>query len=119
MELVKIELEEMEFYSAHGCYDLEQKVGNRFLVWLEMMVDVGTAATEDDITKTVNYLTVYELVAEQMAQPSRILENVARRILESLKSNFPEQIKSATVKVSKLAPPLGGPLTRVSVTMSI
>ena len=119
MELAKIELEDMEFYAAHGCYDLEQKVGNRFIVGLEMTVDVGTAALEDDITKTVNYLTVYELVAEQMAQPSRILENVARRILESLRSNFPEQLKSAAVKVSKLAPPLGGPLSRVSVTMSI
>lgn len=109
----------MEFYAAHGCYDLEQKVGNRFKVWLEMTVDVGSAAAEDDISKTVNYLTVYELVADQMACPSRILENVARRILDTLQSHYPEQLKSATVKVSKLAPPLGGQLSRVSVTMSI
>ena len=119
MELVKIELEDMEFYSAHGCYDLEQKVGNRFLVNLTMVVEVGDAACSDDISKTVNYLDVYELVAQQMAIPSRILENVARRILDTLSDNYSEQLKSAEVKVSKLAPPLGGPLSRVSVTMSL
>jgi dihydroneopterin aldolase len=119
MELAKIELEDMEFYASHGCYDLEQKVGNRFIVNLKMTVEVEEAAYNDDISKTVNYLEVYELVARQMAIPSRILENVALRILEALSATYTDRLKTAEVKVSKLARPLGGPLSRVSVTMSL
>ena len=67
--------------------------------------------------KSVNYLSVYELVSEVVRIPSNTLENVAWRILEAVNNAFP-QIVTSTVKVSKLAPPLGGKVERVSVTMS-
>ena len=112
-----IELENMEFRAGHGCYDLEKIVGNRFVVDVAIEVEVGTAAANDDLSKSINYLTVYELVREQMAITSNILENVAKRIADTLRSNFPE-IERATVKVSKLAPPLGGKIEKVSVTIT-
>lgn len=112
-----IELENMSFHARHGCYDLEKVVGNRFLVDVSLEVEAGAAAAGDDLAKSVNYLTVYETVAAQMALPSNILENVAWRIIESLRARFP-QIDKATVKVSKLAPPLGGKVEKVSVTLS-
>ncbi len=114
---VLIELEKMSFHAKHGCYDLEKVVGNRFLVDLQLEVEAGAAAKHDDITKSINYLTAYEVVREQMARPSNILENVAHRILDALYATFPT-LERATVKVSKLAPPLGGKVEKVSVTMT-
>lgn len=107
----------MEFRAPHGCYDLEKVVGNRYHVDLKMDVEIGDAAERDDLLKSVNYLSVYEQVAEELQIPSDILENVAWRILERIHSAFP-QIVSSTVKVSKLAPPLGGKVEKVSVTLS-
>ena len=112
-----IELENMEFRAPHGCYDLEKVVGNRYEVSLRMDVEIGDAPQCDELLKSVNYLAVYEQVAEEIAKPSNILENVAWRILERIHRSFP-QIVSSTIKVSKLAPPLGGKVERVSVTLS-
>ncbi len=113
-----IELENMSFQAFHGCYDLEKVVGNRFLVDLAIEVEAGEAAREDDLSKSVNYLTVYEVVREQMGVASNILENVAARIIDALYAEFPE-IMRVTVKVSKLAPPLGGKIEKVSVTLTV
>ncbi len=112
-----IELENMSFHALHGCYDLEKVVGNRYLVDLRLEAEAGEAAANDDLSKSINYLTAYEVVRGQMAQPSNILENVACRILDALYAAFPT-LEHATVKVGKLAPPLGGKVEKVSVTMS-
>lgn len=115
--IATIELENMEFRASHGCYDLEKIVGNRFLVDVSLDVEAGSAAEKDELSESVNYLTVYETVREQMGIPSNILENVAKRIIDAVYAKFPECLK-VTVKVSKLAPPLGGKVEKVSVTMT-
>lgn len=107
----------MEFYAFHGCYKEEQIVGNRFRVDLSFTIDVTQATESDSILDTVSYLTVYEIVKEQIAITSHILEHVSQRILDALKQQFP-QILETTIKVTKLAPPLGGQLTGVSVEMT-
>lgn len=112
-----IEIEDMEFHANHGCYDLEQMVGNRFLVNIRIEAELREAAEKDDIDKSIDYLAVYEEVVRQMAIRSRILENVASRIIDAIYSRFP-QCRKVTVKVSKLAPPLGGKIAKVSVTSS-
>ena len=113
-----IELENMEFRAGHGCYDLEKVVGNRFRVDVVLEVEAGEAAEQDDLTKSVSYLTVYEVVRREMALTSNILENVALRVCRALKDEFPK-IEKVTAKISKMAPPLGGKIERVSVTLTL
>lgn len=112
----RIALDRMEFRALHGCYELERKVGNRFTVDLELTALLGEAAAEDDVEKTVNYLTVYQIVRERMGQTQRTIERVALNIIEALYAVFP-QLRHVKCTVSKLAPPLGGKLDRVSVTL--
>lgn len=114
---VTIELEGAEFRAPHGCYDLEKVVGNRFLVDVVLIVEIGDAAERDELLKSVNYLTVYEQVKEEMKHPSDTLENVAWRIQERLYGSF-NQIVGSKIKVSKLAPPLGGKVEKVGVTLT-
>ena len=114
--LYTIRLQEMEFRAYHGCYDLEQKVGNRFTVDLRIVTELGQVAAEDSVELAVNYLTVYEVVREVMTHTQRTIERVAMNIIEALKERFP-QIEQVTCTVAKLAPPLGGKLHSVSVTL--
>lgn len=111
-----ISLEDMEFKAYHGCYDLEKIVGNRFLVNLTIDAELDRAAKDDNVSETINYLTVYSIVAECMKHKSDILENVTLRIIDSVYESFPV-VTRVCATVSKLAPPLGGKIGRVSVTL--
>ena len=54
--LYTIRLQQMEFRAYHGCYDLEQKVGNRFQVELTITTPLGAVADEDAVEKAVQII---------------------------------------------------------------
>ena len=114
--LYTITLQDIELRAYHGCYDLEQQVGNRFIVELTITTPLGAVADEDAVEKAVNYLTVYEKVREVMRVKCRTIECVAQNIITAVKEHYP-QIVEVECRVTKLAPPLGGKVGRVSVTL--
>ena len=113
-----ISIEQMEFYAYHGCFKEEQIIGTRFLVDLYMDIDTEKAEKSDDLSDTVNYQEVYLLVKKEMEIKSKLLEHVGRRILDSVKQRFP-QITTASIKISKMNPPLGGKIKNVSLIMRV
>jgi 7,8-dihydroneopterin aldolase/epimerase/oxygenase len=113
----QILLENMEFFSFHGHYAEERKIGNRFRVSVSMDTDMQKPSQTDHLEDALDYRSVYETVKEEMKVPSHLLEHVTGRIVESLCAKF-SSIKSVTVKVTKLNPPLGGKTEGVSVVIS-
>lgn len=111
-----IEIEGMHFYAYHGHFESEQKVGNEFIVNLKMETDCGPASNSDNLDDALNYQTAYEIVKQEMDIPSHLLEHVAKRILDSLYRSFPA-LKKAEIKISKMNPPMGGEIKKVSVTL--
>jgi dihydroneopterin aldolase len=112
-----IQIENMEFYSFHGHFREERIVGNKFLVNLTIETDMAVPAKTDNLKDAVNYQKAYEIVKQQMEIKSYLLENIAGRILDALYVEM-RGIRKATVKVSKLNPPLGGKISSVSVEMT-
>jgi len=112
-----ISIENMEFFAYHGCFSEEQIIGTRFIVDLYIEADTHEAEASVKLSKTINYQDVFLMVKAQMAIKSNLLENVARRILDTLLDNFPE-VEFAEIKVSKMNPPLGGKVGNVSLTLS-
>lgn len=111
-----IEIEGMEFYAYHGHYTEEQIVGNRFVVNLTLSTDCQKAMTSDQLEDALNYQELYLIVKEEMEIKSHLLEHVAGRILSRLFDTY-DTIGSAKVKISKLNPPMGGQIEKVSVTL--
>lgn len=111
-----ISVESMEFYAFHGCFEAEAVVGNRFLVDLWIDEDASLSADSDNVDDAVSYFQAYQIVKQQMMIRSNLLENVCTRILDALYAEM-RGIRHAKVKVSKMAPPMGGPIERVSLTM--
>jgi len=111
-----IEIEGMEFYAYHGHFEVEKVAGNRFLVNLKIEADLNKAGQTDKLEDTINYQNIYDTVKGEMARPSDLLENVCQRIINRIKAEFPE-VKKVTVKVSKMNPPMGGLIEKVSLTM--
>jgi len=112
-----IHIEGMEFYSFHGHYKEEQIVGNKFLVDLMLETDMDLPSESDELHDAVNYQTAYKLVKREMEKKSRLLENIARRILDAIHSELPG-VSKATVTIRKMNPPMGGKMRSVSVTLS-
>jgi 7,8-dihydroneopterin aldolase/epimerase/oxygenase len=116
-EMGLIQIEGMEFYSFHGHYKEEQIVGNKFIVDLTLETDMAAPRQSDNLKDAVNYQKAYEIIKSQMELKSHLLEHIAGRIIDALYSEM-EGIKKATVKVSKLNPPMGGKIDSVSVIIT-
>lgn len=112
-----ISIENMEFFAYHGCFSEEQIIGTRFIVDLYIEADTQEAEETDQLSKTINYQDVFLLVKEQMEIKSKLLEHLARRVLNKLRQNYPA-IEFAEIKISKMNPPLGGKVGNVSLTLS-
>lgn len=112
----QIALNEMEFYAYHGYYAEERQIGTTFLVSVTLDVDFSAAERSDELTDTLNYELVYNVVRQEMETPSKLLEHVAYRLREALTTHFPT-VTHASVTVTKLNPPLGGKVKSASVTI--
>lgn len=111
-----ISLEGLDFYAYHGFYDEERKLGNHYIVDVELEVDFGDAAETDHLEKTVDYGKVYDIVKDEMAISSKLLEHIAKRILKRLQKEFP-QVETAVVSISKMQPPLNGVCNKAKITL--
>ena len=111
-----ISLENMEFFAYHGCFKEEQIIGNKFIVNLEMEVDTRKAEDSDNLEDTVNYQKVYNVIREEMQLKSKLVENIAKRIISSIYKHFSE-VTRVKIKISKINPPIGGKVENVSVTI--
>ncbi|MFQ5334654.1 MAG: dihydroneopterin aldolase, partial [Flavobacteriales bacterium] len=97
-------LEGMVFFAHHGYYHEEQERGSKFIVDISITSDLSDAVASDDLNKALNYEEIYQLVENEMAEKSKLLEHIGGRIIKSLKERF-AQIESVQVKVSKINPP--------------
>ena len=111
-----ISIENMEFYAYHGCFKEEQQIGTWFEVDLSIETDTSQAELTDDLKNTVDYQSVYLTVKQQMAKKSKLLEHVARRILDAVMAEYP--VLSAEVSIRKKNPPLGGRIGAVAVKLT-
>jgi len=111
-----IEIEGMYFYAFHGHFKAEQIVGNDFRIDIKIKTDCSKAAETDNLDDALNYQTVYEIIQKEMRINSKLLENVAKRITDALYLEFPF-IQKIKLKISKLNPPMGGEIEKVSVKL--
>ena len=107
----------MEFFAYHGCYKEEQVVGNQFVVNLKLKTSSTEAEKSDKLKDALNYQHAYQIVKKEIGVTSNLLEHVCGRILDSLFEQL-EMLEEASVKVSKMNPPMGGKMERVSVTLT-
>lgn len=101
----------------HGCIDEEGKAGGRFSVNVACYGDFKRAAETDEITYAVDYVTVSNIVLEQLAIRAKMIENVAYRIANTIR----EQIavcEKVEVTLIKHRAPIERDVAEVSVTVT-
>jgi len=103
-----ITLDSLRFYAYHGAEPQEAIVGAWYTVDISIKADATLAVQSDELSGTINYAKVAEIIEQQMAIRSALLEHVAGRIANALLDAFPA-INSLTVKVCKQNPPVCAP----------
>ena len=111
-----IKVENIRVYAHHGCLKEETKIGSEYRVDLKVNADLQPSAISDKLSDTVDYVLLNRIIKEEMQVPSYLLETVAKRILDRI---FMEDqlVKKATVWVSKINPPIGGDVEKVTIKM--
>jgi len=99
-----ISLEEYCVMAKHGAYDFEHLEDQPFIVTIRVQITDGTI--NDDLDKTVNYAdlqaTIDDIILD--SQPIRLMETMAERMIERLKSNT--LIEKISIRIEKPDAPL-------------
>lgn len=112
-----IKVENIRVFAHHGCLKEETKIGCDYRVDLKIKANLQTSAKTDDLSDTVDYVFLNRIVREEMLKPSKLLETVAKRILNRI-FNEDKLVDKATICVSKLNPPIGGDVEMVTIKMT-
>ena len=113
----RIILEGLEFHAYHGVYPHERSSGNKFEVDVSVETFIDPSAFADDLSGTLNYETLYEVIRTEMEKPSKLLERVGQAMASAILREFPQAL-SVTITIAKFNPPIGGVCRRAAVTIS-
>ena len=111
-----LELKGMRFKAFHGCLPEERVHGGEYMVDFSVRLSLDRASESDALGDTLDYSCIYSLVRSEMEQPSNLIEHVAARIAASIRREFPA-LEPFTLKLTKLAPPVGGVCEGASITL--
>jgi dihydroneopterin aldolase len=112
-----IQIEGIECYAYHGCLEEEAKIGGRFSVDVNLHLDLTKAIATDDLSQTADYVVIHNIVREEMDTPSKLIEHVAGRILDKIKSTY-QHCSQVIIKVTKFNPPVNGQIERAIVIVT-
>jgi dihydroneopterin aldolase len=113
-----IKVKNIQVYAYHGCLVEEGKIGSDYRVDVSVNANLQVSAKTDNLNDTVDYVQINRIVKEEMAIRSKLLEHVAKRILDRI-LNEVNIANKAMVKVSKINPPIGGNVEMVTIEMSL
>lgn len=115
MKKDKIIMQDMKFYGYHGVLDFETRDGQDFIVSVELSLDLGRAGQSDDLTETINYAEVYELVKGHVeGKPYQLIESLAENIARGI-LNFDGRIVGVKVRLEKPQAPIEGDFAYMAV----
>lgn len=121
MEMMKydeIHIENLEFFARHGVFPEETKLGQKFIVSLDMYMNTRRAGRCDDLTKSVDYGAVSHFITEFMQNNTyQLIEAAAENLVEGLLLQFP-LMEGIELELKKPWAPIGLPVEYASVKIS-
>ena len=104
-------------HARHGVMEHEAKVGQRFVLDLELALDLKAAARSDKLVDTVSYAAIVETASGAFtAQSHRLVEAAAGAVADALLAAF-AVVSSVRVTVRKPHAPIAAIFADVGVTL--
>lgn len=104
----KILLNGLSFYGYHGVLQEEQRLGQKFFIDIELILDLIEAGKSDDLSKSVSYADVFDVVKEIVeGKPFKLIEALAEAISSRIFKDF-TQVSEVVIKIKKPEAPVPG-----------
>ena len=115
--LDRVTLRGLAGFGRHGVYDFEREQGQRFVADVVCSLDLGPAATSDDLRYTVDYgVLAADVVADIEGEPLDLIEALAGRIAATCLRR--PAVQSVEVTVHKPDAPITVPFDDVAVSIT-
>jgi len=106
----RIELRAMQLSGRHGVLPVEAERAQPFEVDVVLELDLAAAGTSDDLSRTVDYGSIFAIARGIVEGPHvALLETLAQGIAAGVLAAHPS-VGAVTVRVRKMRPPLPGEL---------
>lgn len=112
-----IEVNGIQLYAHHGCLPEEARIGGHYIVDIALLTDFQSAAETDELNLTVDYVAINQIVKDEMAIRSKLIEHVGQRINLRIRKEL-QGIHQLRVKITKLTPPINGDVKNVAIIIS-
>jgi dihydroneopterin aldolase len=112
-----VALHGVEFFAYHGFYPEEQKLGNCFIVDIEVEFTPAGDINADDLDNTVNYERLYDIACEEMKLTKKLIETVATTIMDQIKAEY-AFANSIRLSIKKMNPLVGAKVKWSEVRLS-
>ena len=104
-------------HAHHGVMEHESKVGQRFVLDLELSIELKDAARSDKLIDTVSYSAIVETASRAFTEQSyRLVETAAGAVADALLGGF-GRVDSVRVTVRKPHAPIAAIFADVGVTL--
>lgn len=103
--LQTVALKDVKIFAYHGFYPQEQILGSHFVIDLE--VEFIPENFSDQLSSTVNYEELNNIILSEMKHTQQLLETVLSRILTKVVEKY-AFISTAIVSIKKLDPLMQG-----------
>ncbi|MBI4831204.1 MAG: dihydroneopterin aldolase [Candidatus Lindowbacteria bacterium] len=103
----KLTLKNMVFLCSLGCTEWERHVRTRVEVDVEISTYLKKACKSDDVSDTINYLNIYDVVSGVVnGKHHNLIESVAQEVAADVLTRC--DCEQVVVRVRKPHPPLNG-----------
>ncbi len=109
-------LKDMEFIAPIGTDNHERQIGAKFKVTVEFSADCINGAVSDDLSQTIDYQEVFDIVKAEMKKECQLVENAVYRIYKALEKRYP-RLNALKVRLAKQRPPVNGILTEAIIEL--
>ncbi|MBT9130539.1 MAG: Bifunctional folate synthesis protein [candidate division WS2 bacterium] len=113
----RIIIKDMEVYGYHGVYPEEKKLGQMFLVSVEMKVDLSAAGHVDNLECSIDYGQICDHIKQALTENCYdLIEAAAIAVIEKLFEKHPA-VYAVRALIKKPWAPLGHHLKYVAVEL--
>jgi 7,8-dihydroneopterin aldolase/epimerase/oxygenase len=108
----------LQIHAHHGVMEHEAKVGQQFVIDLELTLDLADAAHSDKLADTVSYSAIVEATTKAFtARSYRLVEAAAGSVADALLASFP-RLARIKVTVHKPHAPVAAIFGDIGVTLT-
>jgi dihydroneopterin aldolase len=101
----RIILKDLGFYGYHGVFEEEARLGQRFIIDLELGLDLGKVGRSDELTDGVSYAEIYDVLKVAFETRMKLIEAAAQNVVTAVFQRFP-QVSWVVIRLRKPEAPI-------------